>query len=61
MIFTSESMQNDGADNCPFESRQLDLETRAMKTSNENLLSWCACLTQRHAHMPPTPRERLDE
>lgn len=44
MILTSKSMQNYGAHNRPFESCQLDLETRAMKTSNENLLSWQACL-----------------
>lgn len=44
MIFTGESMQIYGDDNRSFESCQLDLETQAMKTSNENLLSWQACV-----------------
>lgn len=43
MIFTGESMQIYGDDNQSFESWQLDLETQAMKTSNENLVSWQAC------------------
>lgn len=42
MIFTGESMQIYEDDNRSFESCQLDLETQAMKTSNENLLSWQA-------------------
>ncbi len=44
MIFSGESMQIYGDDNRSFESCQLDLETQAMKTSNENLLSWQACV-----------------
>lgn len=44
MIFTGENMQIYEDDNMSFESCQLDLETRAMKTSNENLLSWHACV-----------------
>lgn len=55
MMFTGESMQIYGDDNRSFESCQLDLETQAMKTSNENLLSWQACVhtdmhTRRHEH-----------
>lgn len=49
MMFTGESMQIYGGDNRSFESCRLDLETQAMKTSNENLLSWqCTCT---HADM----------
>lgn len=43
MIFTGKSMQIYEDDRRPFASCQLDLETQAMKTSNENLLSWQAC------------------
>lgn len=55
MMFTGETMQIYRGDNRPFESCQLDLETQAMKTSNENLLSWQACVytdmhTRRYRH-----------
>lgn len=57
MIFTGKSMQIYGDDNTSFESCQHDLESQAMKTSNENLLSWQACVhtdmhtrTYRHRH-----------
>lgn len=51
MIFTGENMQIYGDDNRSFESCQLDLETQATKTSNENLLSWQACVhTDTHTH-----------
>ncbi len=41
---TGEGMQIYGDENRSFESCRLDLETQAMKTSNENLLSWQACV-----------------
>lgn len=51
MLSTGESMQIYGDADMSFESCQLDLETQAMKTSNENLHSWQACVhTDMHAH-----------
>lgn len=41
-MFTGESMQIYGDDNRSFESCRLDLETQAMTTSSENLVSWQA-------------------
>lgn len=70
MIFTSESMQIYVDDNRSFESCQLDLETEAMKTSNENLLSWQACVhadmhtrryRHRHTDYSQSPWECLDK
>ena len=52
-IFTGASMQIYGDDNTSFESCQRDLESQAMKTANENLLSWQACVhtDMAHAHV----------
>lgn len=60
-MFTGESMQIYGDDNRSFESCRLDLETQAMTTSSENLVSWQADVhTRRHGggraqiiHNPP--------
>lgn len=49
MMLTGESMQIYGDDNRSFESCQLDLETQAMKTSNENLLL-ASMRPRRYAH-----------
>lgn len=68
MISTRGSLQNYGADNHSFESCQLDLETEAMKTSNENLLSWQARLhtdahtcKYRHRLFTTPPQVHLDK